>query len=113
MNDRGSGSILIVGIIGALALLTSVAIPSYMALATRQAIIGAADAAALAAADASTGAVPGVPCDRAREVASANGTELRACELDGYVATVAVSGTALGIRVTATATAGPPGSVPD
>lgn len=111
--DRGSGSVLTVAIVGAVAALTSIAIPSYMGLATRQTLTAAADAAALAAADASTGAISGEPCGRAGEAASANGARLARCELDGYVATVLVSRTILGIRVSASATAGPPQTVPD
>ncbi len=110
MSDRGSGSVLTVSIVGAVVALTLIAIPSYAGLATRQSLIGAADAAALAAADTASGAVAGVPCDRAAEVATANGARLDACEVDGYVVTVAVSRPVVGIRSVATATAGPPGS---
>lgn len=108
MSDRGSGSILAVSIIGALVAVTSVAIPSYMALAVRQSLIGAADAAALAAADAASGAVGGDPCDRAGRVTVANDARLDVCQVDGYVVTVAVSRAILGLRASAFATAGPP-----
>lgn len=51
---------------------------------------GIADAAALAAADAATGAVSGVPCERAGEVAASGGAELAACTLTDVTATVRV-----------------------
>jgi hypothetical protein len=71
-------------------------------------LTGAADAAALAAADAASGAVAGIPCDRARTVATANNATLAACEVDGYIVTVAISGVILGMHCSETATAGPP-----
>jgi secretion/DNA translocation related TadE-like protein len=108
VGDRGSGSALAVGIIGAVAVLTAVAVPASGALAARQAVAGAADAAALAAADTAMGVVSGDPCARAAEVAAANDAELTACEVDGYVVTVAVSRRFGGFAVGASATAGPP-----
>ena len=53
-----------------------------------QRVANAADAAALAAADATSGAVPGVPCDLAAGVAARNGATLVGCEIDGPVASV-------------------------
>jgi secretion/DNA translocation related TadE-like protein len=73
-----------------------------------QRVAGAADSAALAAADAASGAVPGVPCDRAAEVASALGAGMRSCELVELIATVSVSVPFGAFEVTATARAGPP-----
>lgn len=108
MNDRGAGSIMAIGIVSALVLLSSTAIPLYAVLAARSSVAGAADAAALAAADVRVGVVGGVPCAVAAEVAAANGVSLTACELDGYVATVAVERAVLGLRVTSRASAGPP-----
>lgn len=77
-------------------------------LAARQRIVGAADQVALAAADASRGIVGGSPCDRARELATANRAALAACRVDGWVVTVTVTGSFAGIPLTATSTAGPP-----
>ena len=73
-----------------------------------QRLAGAADASALAAADAASGAIDGVPCDRAAQVASASGAELTACELDGLVATVTVSLPFAALSAQASARAGPP-----
>jgi secretion/DNA translocation related TadE-like protein len=103
-----SGSVLAVAIAGASAGLALVAIPLYGVLVERAAVAGAADAAAVAAADARTGAVPGVPCERAAQVAAANGADVRDCRVDGLVATVDVSRSVLGFEIHARASAGPP-----
>jgi secretion/DNA translocation related TadE-like protein len=106
-GEGGAGSVLAIGIIGATVLLCATALPLYTVLVARSSVAGAADAAALAAADARVGAVGGFPCDVAAEVAAANGSELVGCELDGYVATVSVRREVLGYTVSARATAGP------
>jgi secretion/DNA translocation related TadE-like protein len=88
-------------------MLVATVLPLYAVLATRSAVAGAADAAALAAADARVGMTGGFPCDVAAEVAVANGVSLASCEVDGYVATVSVERSVLGFLVAARATAGP------
>jgi secretion/DNA translocation related TadE-like protein len=103
-----SGTVVTVGLAAGLAGLAAACLPIYGALATRQAVAGAADAAALAAADVAVGIHPGFPCEAAGRVAAANGAQLVACELDGLVASVSVGRSILGIAVTASATAGPP-----
>ena len=108
MREEGAGSVLAIGIIGATVLLCGTALPLYVVLVARSSVAGAADAAALAAADARIGFVGGFACDVAVEVAAANGAELVDCELDGYVATVSVQRSVLGYTVSARATAGPP-----
>ena len=107
-GEEGAGSVLAVGIIGAVVLLCGTALPLYTVLVSRSSVAGAADAAALAAADARIGVVGGFPCDVAAEVAAANGAELVDCELDGYVATVSAQRSVLGFTVSVRATAGPP-----
>ena len=97
-----------VAVIGAIAGLAVGVVPLYAVLAARSNVAGAADAAALAAADARVGAVTGFPCERAAEVAAANGATLADCEVDGLIATVSVSRTILGFTLESTATAGPP-----
>lgn len=88
--------------------LTLTVIPLYAVLGEQRAAAGAADAAALAAADVRVGIVAGEPCAVARRVAEANGAQLRACECDGLVATVVVSKRVAGFDISAAATAGPP-----
>ena len=106
-RDDGAGSVLAIGVIGALVMLAATAIPLYAVLATRSAVAGAADAAALAAADARVGVVGGFPCDVARDVAAANGAGLVGCVVDGYIATVVVQRSVAGFAISARATAGP------
>jgi secretion/DNA translocation related TadE-like protein len=82
--------------------------PLYRALVVRAEMTGAADAAALAAADVARGIYPGVPCVIAESVAKANGALLDECQVDGVIVTVRVSAWVFVFSVTATATAGPP-----
>ncbi len=113
MSDRGSGTIIAVGLAAAIAALTATVLPLYSALAVKQSVAAAADAAALAAADAIVGRAAGFPCEVAARVAAANGASVTACDLDGLVATVSVSRQIVGIAVTARATAGPRVGEPD
>jgi secretion/DNA translocation related TadE-like protein len=107
-RDEGSGSILAVGILSAVAILAATSIPLYAVLATRSQTQAAADAAALAAADVRRGVTGGFPCDVAEIVAQANGADVISCELDGYIATVEVTHDVLGFELRSAATAGPP-----
>jgi len=75
---------------------------------TKQALAGAADAAALAAADVRVGLEAGEPCAVAARVATANGGSLASCSVDGLVVTVVVSSSIAGFAVGVAATAGPP-----
>ena len=102
---------LAVGIVGAVVALTALVVPAAATFVVSQRAANAADAAALAAADAASGAVAGIPCELAAQVAARNGGAMvTACEVDGAVATVAASIDALGVALSATARAGPPGS---
>lgn len=106
--DKGSGSILAVAIMGATALLAGMLLPLDAVLQAKQQTADAADAAALAGADAAVGIIPGFPCQEAGRVAESNGASLGGCEVDGEVVTVRADRTVFGLRVTGTATAGPP-----
>jgi secretion/DNA translocation related TadE-like protein len=77
-------------------------------LAERQRLDGAADAAALAAAEAAVGRRPGDPCDEARRLAEANGAALDRCVVEGSAATVRVSSIGSPVPMGAAATAGRP-----
>lgn len=107
-SERGSGTVLAVGLTAALALVGVAVIPLGQVLVARAQAAGAADAAALAAADVASGRQPGFACELASEVAAANGAEVRSCEVDGLVVTVSVGRGILGFTVAARATAGPP-----
>jgi secretion/DNA translocation related TadE-like protein len=107
-SDRGSGSLLAIGLVAAIAVLTSLLVPLHSALAVRSLVGAAADSAALAAADVAVGLTPGIPCEAAARAASAAGAQLASCAVDGLVVTVVASRGILGVDVTAAATAGPP-----
>lgn len=107
-GDTGSGTPLAVAVLAACVITGSAAVALAGGLATRQSVIAAADAAALAAADTALGVVPGEPCRAAERLAAAHGAGLAACRVEGLVVTVVTTRTVLGVAVTATARAGPP-----
>lgn len=107
-EDRGAGSVLAITLMAAVSIAALAVVSGGGALVARQRVVGAADAAALGAADALSGAVPGDPCDLATRVAAANRAALGACALDGLVATVEVSGGTRLLPVRVRSTAGPP-----
>ncbi|MBX3094158.1 MAG: hypothetical protein KF680_06410 [Cryobacterium sp.] len=108
--DRGAASVLAVALLAATLALTLACVPLYGALIERQRIAGAADAAALAAADVAVGREPGVPCVVAAQLAAANQAVLDRCIVDGVIVTVRVGSSSGIAAITATATAGPPGA---
>jgi secretion/DNA translocation related TadE-like protein len=110
-GDRGAASVLAVGIVGAVVALTALVVPVATTFVASQRAANAADAAALAGADAISGRVPGVACELAAQVAARNGAMLTSCEAEGPVVAVDVAVSSLGTQVTAAARAGPPGSV--
>jgi len=109
-HESGSASVLSVGIVGVLVMAVATVLPLYIGMSVRQAVIAAADASALAAADVAVGIIPGVPCEIAATVASSNGAVLTACVFDGLVVTVSTQRDFLGLALRADATAGPPES---
>lgn len=108
-GEEGAGSVLVVGLIAAVLMLTLMFTPVMAAHLDSARVATAADAAALAAADTAVGIVPGVPCSNAARTAEANGAVLSGCRVEGLVVTVAVSRASGPFVATATATAGPPG----
>ncbi|QJU54520.1 Rv3654c family TadE-like protein [Herbiconiux sp. KACC 21604] len=108
-SEEGSGSVLGLALITAFALAAALFVPMGGALAAGQQLRGAADAAALAAADTASGRVAGEPCAFAAEAAGATGAALTACTVDASgTASVTVATTIVGIAVTVRARAGPP-----
>ncbi|MGD8194273.1 Rv3654c family TadE-like protein [Herbiconiux sp. P18] len=107
--EDGGGSVLGVALVLAMCAAVVGFAPFGAALAAHQRLQGAADAAALAAADTSSGRLPGVPCEAAEAVAAALAVDLGSCEVagDGTV-TVTVSTSIAGLGVSAQARAGPP-----
>ncbi|GAA1698997.1 hypothetical protein GCM10009808_15620 [Microbacterium sediminicola] len=102
------GTVATVGSVSVCAVLALAGVHLGAAALVSQRAAGAADAAALAAADVASGALVGVPCERAAEVAGAVDARLLDCDLTGLVATVSVALTWGGFDVWAFARAGPP-----
>jgi secretion/DNA translocation related TadE-like protein len=107
-DERGAGAVLAIAIVAATTVVLVAVLALGAALVLRQRVIGAADAAALAAADGASGAVAGVPCGLAERVADANRAALTSCTLDGLIASVTVSATFGALSFSARSTAGPP-----
>lgn len=107
-KECGSASVLGVSLVAALLVITTLLAPLCAALSARQNMAGAADAAALAAANTASGRLPGVPCEAAERTAAVNGARLDACDTDGLEVTVTVSTSVLVFTVSAMARAGPP-----
>lgn len=78
-NERGSGTVMSLGIIAVLLILTVAVAGLIGALAANHRAFSAADLSALAAADAARGLRSGEPCDVAAQVASQNKAELVNC----------------------------------
>jgi secretion/DNA translocation related TadE-like protein len=103
-----AGSALAAGVVAASAVLMLGLAAAGSAAVESQRMASVADAAALAAADAASGAITGEPCARAAEVAGAQRASISVCAVDGLVATVTVGGMFAGMPTSATARAGPP-----
>jgi secretion/DNA translocation related TadE-like protein len=100
------GTLAAVAVVGCCASLTLGFAAAGSAAVFGQRLAGAADAAALAAADAASGAVVGVPCELAEHVSAVFGAALTACEVDGLTATVSVSARFGPVTAAASARAG-------
>ena len=107
-DDRGSGGVLALAVVGASVIVAVAVLGLGSALVVRQRVIGAADAAALAAADGASGALAADPCTAAARAAIANRASLVGCRIDGLVATVEVSARFGVTPFRARSTAGPP-----
>ncbi len=87
-RESGSGSVVVVGVIAALVVVLLGLMALIAAAVAAQRVRTAADLAAIAAAAAAAGVLSssagvGDPCTVAASVATANGGELRGCELRG------------------------------
>jgi len=109
LDEAGAASVTALGIAGAIVAVSIAVVPVLGVFVASQEAANAADAAALAAADAISGAVTGVPCELADAVAARNGARLTFCEGEGPGATVRVAVERFGFTVAAAARAGPPG----
>ncbi|WP_353813294.1 Rv3654c family TadE-like protein [Agromyces sp. SYSU T00266] len=108
-DDSGSATVAAVAILGVVVALAVASVGMLGTSVASQRAANAADASALAAADALSGAVAGEPCPLAGELARRNAATLVDCRVEGPVAVVSVAVAHGPIRATASARAGPPG----
>lgn len=106
--ERGAGSVLVIGLVGAVLALASAFIAVGSGFDAAQRAANAAEQSALAGADAASGRFSGAPCEAARRTSERNRATLRACTVSGLVVTVEVVLPALGIDIVREARAGPP-----
>ena len=104
-GDVGSGTVVAVGVLGAVTALALATVAVSSVLVERAAAAGAADSGALAAADVAAGFAAGSPCSAAEEVVVAAGAALTGCEVTGTTAVVAVERHDDTFRMTVTARA--------
>lgn len=111
-EERGSGALLAIGIIGAVVALAAVLIVALSVHAAHTRASVAADAAALAAANVASGRIQGDACEVAGRVAAAHGAQLGGCESQFLESTVTVHVDAGLLTCAASARAGlPPDAV--
>ena len=79
IRDEGSGTVLALGIIAVLLVLTVFIVGLAGVVSANRRASTAADLSALAAADAYRGITPGEPCEVAAESAERNGAALESC----------------------------------
>ncbi|MBZ4488031.1 helicase [Microbacterium sp. cx-55] len=103
-----AGSAASTGVVAVIVTLTLGLAAAGAAAVHAQRLSGTADAAALAAADAASGAVSGSPCARADEIATRAAAEVVSCEVVGLIATIRVSAAFGPFPASAAARAGPP-----
>lgn len=109
MSDtQGSGTVLGIAVVMSAIVGVMLVAAVATALLTAVRLQNAADAAALAAADARRGLTEGVPCTVAAAVVEHLDVAFGACRADGEDMRVTVSGTILGFPVERGARAGPP-----
>jgi len=109
-GDAGSGTVVAVGVLGALTALALATVAVSSVLVERAAAAGAADSGALAAADAAAGFAAGSPCSAAEEIVVAAGAVLTRCDVTGTTAVVEAERRVgpSGLPVSARARAGQP-----
>lgn len=107
-GDSGAGTPLVIGVMAIILGASCILLGAFRLGAASQHLAGAADAAALAAADVASGRDPGEPCAVAERVAGANDTSLSVCEIRGAEVYVEAVTFIAGIELRERALAGPP-----
>ncbi|MEO8263428.1 MAG: Rv3654c family TadE-like protein [Pseudolysinimonas sp.] len=108
-DERGAGTVLALALVGATVIVALAVLGLAAGLSARQQVIGTADSASLAAADAASGALAGDPCGLAARVSAATAAVVTACRSDGLVVTIEVSRRFGPMTIHARSTAGPAG----
>lgn len=104
-TDTGAGAALLLGVSGAV-VVGAIALASALGIALTEAKAQvAADLSALAASQVLRGISTGIPCDRARQLATLNMNPVSTCSIVGEEVTVATRTVHRGIVLNATATA--------
>ena len=106
-NERGSGVAATLILVGGVISVTSLLLFFGAALITLDRAQSVTDQAALEAADAASGRIPGYPCNRAERLAQKNSFQLQNCVVRGLIARVTLQVTVLGISTHTRAKAGP------
>ena len=109
-SDYGAGSVLALGVMAVVVMLTTIVVGVSGAWAAWQRAAIAADAAALAAADVAVGRATGDPCTEADRIALANGATVKSCLVTGVVVSVVTAVRYTGWEALTSARAGPPGT---
>ena len=105
MQENGSGTVLVLTIIGAVFVVYSVVLTgSRLGLASSR-LQTTVDLAAIGASQTLRGLNTGFPCRRAEQILLANMAQLETCSIVGDETTVAGSTSVVGIVLNATATA--------
>ena len=106
-SERGSGAAATLILVGGVISVTSLLLFFGAALITLDRAQSVTDQAALEAADAASGRIPGYPCNRAERLAEKNSFQIEKCEGQGLIVRVTLQVTVLGISTHTRAKAGP------
>ena len=106
-SERGSGAAATLILVGWVISVTSLLLFFGTALITLDRAQSITDQAALEAADAASGRIPGYPCNRAERLAEKNSFQIENCEVQGLIVRVTLQVTVVGISTHTRAKAGP------
>jgi len=110
-DDAGAVTVVAATVVGVICSVTVVVAGAAGILIERHHLTGATDAAALAAADAAAGVVPGTPCDEAERIAEADRARILTCAVTGTDAEIEATSTVGPFVIRASARAGQPPSL--
>ena len=111
-NEHGSSAAATLILVGGVISVTSLLLFFGTAFLTLERAQSVTDQAALEAADAASGRIPGYPCNRAERLARKNNFSLEKCEVQGLIARVTLQVTVLGFVTQTRAKAGPKNELP-